>query len=344
MRFLVGTYTRETDSDGIYHLVLDQDYEVKELLLATNADNPSWLVLHPSLSTVYAVNEVGDFGGDGGAISTYQLDGASLDLVSQVPSLGKDPCHLTVLDRGDAIVATNYTSGSVTSYPLDQEGVPGNFESFIQHRGSGPDPMRQKSAHAHSSIVVNDQVIVADLGTDQLVSYAMGPSGSLDVTRMKRYRLTPGAGPRHMVHDSALAYLYVICELDNTIVSFAVADTLTELGSASTLPSDYTDASYTAQILISRDDRFIYGSNRGHNSIVVFEVLPEGELKLVQHIPTAGDHPRHFVLSPDESHLIVANRDSNNLVVFSRDMESGLLTGLDQQIEIPAPVCVLPLN
>lgn len=343
MRFFVGTYTRGTAADGIYHLVLDADLRQEALLLATEADNPSWLARHPVAEVVYAVNEVPDYSGEGGAVSAFRATASGmLELASQVPSLGKDPCHLSVLDSGEALICSNYTSGTVTSYPLDAAGLPGDFESYIQHRGSGPDPMRQQSAHAHSSIATDRYLFVADLGSDQIIRYPLESRGSLDVSGMKRVRLTPGAGPRHMALDSGKEYLYAICELDNTIVSFAIADTLIELASYSTLPEGYTDASYTAQILMSGDDRFIYGSNRGHDSIVVFESSGEGELELVQHIGAGGIHPRHFVLTEDESHLMVANRDSDNLAVFSRNGKTGLLEDIGLRIEIPAPVCVLP--
>lgn len=327
MEFYIGTYTRGTESDGIYHLqVNDEQYQITCVAVA---DNPSWLVSNDT-NLVYAVSEVSDGHSSGGSLSVFQTsESGQLDLLKTRQSLGDDPCHLALNDH--QIVISNYTSGSVVRYTLDKSGMPGQF-SKAEHYGAGPDPQRQASAHAHSTLLTADRMIVADLGMDRLMIYDTA------MVLQEEVILTAGAGPRLMAatHD----HLYVICELSNTVETFRRAEKFEHLDSVNTLPDDFSDASFTAHLELSGDNRFLYGSNRGHDSIVVM-AINDGRPQPVQWIPCGGRHPRHFTLTRDGTRLMVANRDDNNIAIYARDRDSGLLEDLDQVIEVPAPVCIL---
>ncbi len=348
MKYLIGTYTLNTASKGIYYCEWSGSKWHSSIAIET--DNPSWLVRHPSLPLVYCVNELSTRNGSAGFISVLQIStGGRLELRKKIPSFGDDPCHLALNKSATCLVVSNYTSGTLVTYPLANDGIPGAMTSLVQHQGSGPDPMRQKTAHTHSAIVKQGFAYVADLGIDQLIAYPIDTSGTLNMFEQHRTRFRPGSGPRHMAVAERSRMLYVICELDNRIVSFERAGdgSLIELAETSALPPGYSDASYTAQILLSADERFLYASNRGHNSVAVFETKTDGKLQLVQHIHSGGRHPRHFCLSLDETTLLVANRDDNNVVPMARDVDSGRLVPLSAAeaiLNLPAPVCILPMQ
>lgn len=356
MLLLVGTYTRDTGSEGIYGFDYNPERaSLEPISVNAGIDNPSYIVKHPSLDVVYVVNEVRDFCLDGeslytgdaqsGAVSAFSVNSKGrLSLISQVPSLGSDPCHLEINTRGTLLLVSNYSSGTLASYPINAAGELLDFVSFVQHTGKSVDPMRQKGPHVHSMNLGkgDEYVYVADLGLDQLIRYPVDYSGQLDTGHRRTTKLRTGAGPRHFCFDSSYEYCYVINELDNTIVSYVVDGDglLTEFATFSTLPEGYDDASDAGEIQLSADGNYLYGSNRGHDSLVVFEVMGDGQLNLVQHIEAGGKHPRHFSITPDGARLIVANRDSNNLVVFARDMGTGRLSQTDEAVSVPAPVCV----
>ena len=327
MDFYIGTYTRGTKSEGIYHLELNEDNH--RVYCAAVADNPSWLVQADD-SIVYAVAEVNDGNASGGNLTIFrETPTGRLELTRTIPSQGDDPCHLTLID--DRLIAANYASGSVVGYiKLEGDGL--HPTSRVNHHGSGPDQRRQESAHPHSSIAMQGQIIVADLGMDRLMVY------DRDLVHQNEIGLPSGAGPRLMTATSE--YLYVICELSNTVETFHSAANYEHLNSVSTLPDEFDDPSYTGHIALSADGRFLYGSNRGHDSIVVM-AIEEGMPKPIQWVPTGGKHPRHFTLTLDGSMLMVANRDDNNIVLYKRSEATGLLEDMDREIEVPAPVCIL---
>lgn len=346
MLMLIGTYTRNTESAGIYCFAVSDD--VKSFMpgkINEGVDNPSWLVAHPRLPVVYAVNEVRDMDG-GGAISAFYRDGnGQLTLIGRKPSMGGDPCHLAIAPDGRTLFVANYGGGNLASLPLGAGGELGDFESLVQHGGKGVDPMRQQGPHVHSITLDADAqfAYVCDLGLDQVVCYPLASHGAILADQRKTTRLKPGAGPRMLCFDSACHFAFVINELDNTLVSFErnASGQLVELSTVSALPEGYTDASYCAHILVSGDDRFVYASNRGHDSIAVFEKEGDGRLNLAQHQSTLGRHPRHFTFSPDQRYLLVANRDSNNIVVMERNADSGRLAPTGRSIAVPAPVSIL---
>jgi 6-phosphogluconolactonase len=336
MFMFVGTYTRDTSSEGIYSFNVDAACKVFTEIACVAADNPSYLTAHPELPVLYGVSEIHD-----GAVNAYRGtdDGRLSVLGSSRTSTGDDPCHLSM--TAGYVVVSNYSSGNLCTLPIAANGELQDFVSSVQHHGKGVDPMRQKSSHVHSSRVIDGVVYVADLGTDQVVSYPLDDSGRIDTMARKVLRLKPGAGPRLMESTSDGRYLYVINELDNTILAIAFDDEPLQIGTYSTLPREYLDASYCSHIQLSADDRFLYGSNRGHDSIVVFEIQSDGELRLLQHVSSEGQHPRHFSLTPDGNHLVVANKDSDNLVVLERDPVTGMLVDTGNRVSVPSPTCVV---
>ncbi len=344
MQFAVGTYTRGFDAEGIYLLEAEPDGSNVRIRLAAEVENPSWLVRHPSRPMLYATIETADNGS--GGVAVVELDeSGSMTVRDEFSSMGADPCHLLI--AVDRLIASNYSGGSVAAWPLDDAGSPQPMESMVQHNGSSVDPVRQTAAHVHSSAFhsKSQTVFVCDLGVDKVYRYGFSEAG-IDIMSRKTVPLRPGAGPRMMAIDPEDRFGFVINELDNTIVSFDLdaGPRPVELHTCSTLPDDFTDASYCAHIAMSRDGEHLYASNRGHDSIAVFSVKGEGKLELIQHVSSGGEHPRFFTLTPDETHLWCANRDSDNIVVFARDGSSGLLTETGTVIDLPAPVSLVALD
>lgn len=345
MLILIGTYTRNTDSVGVYAFKSDSDGHFESCAVNPAIDNPSWLVRHPYLEVVYAVNEVSDMA-DGGAVSAFACDASGrLTLLNQKFSLGADPCHLAIDSAGSTLYVSNYSGGNFTGFPLAPDGRLQDFTSLVQHGGKGVDPVRQSGPHVHSMTLdtTGQNAYVCDLGLDQVVKYPLLDEGRVMVDGRATTRLRPGAGPRLLEFDSKSHYGYAVNELDNTIITFErdPSGHLIELSTCSSLPEDFVDKSYCAHIAVTADNRFVYVSNRGHDSIAVFRIEDGGALALVQRQSTLGKHPRHFALSPDEHYVLVANRDSNNVAVFERDPESGQLAATGQEMSVPAPVCVL---
>lgn len=325
MEFYIGTYTRQTGSGGIYYLVLKGDRH--ELTLAVAADNPSWLIRKNH--RVYAVGEFNN-----GDVCVYnEREPGVLELMQTESSEGDDPCHLLVGE--DSMITTNYTSGSFTKFGIGADGSLSSARS-VDHTGSSVDPVRQEAAHAHSSIRVGDCIVVADLGMDRLMVY------NDDLQPVTQVEVTAGAGPRLMLLSSDR--LHVICELSNTIETWQLNGlSFTHIDSVSTLPEGFAGSSFAAHLEMSRDGRFLYGSNRGHDSIVVME-MNEGLPRPIQWVPTGGAHPRYFKLTEHGTMLMAANRDDNSIILFSRNEQSGLLTDMDQAISVPAPVCIVQID
>jgi 6-phosphogluconolactonase len=346
MLLFVGTYTRDTDSVGIYAFDVDASCtEFRQSAVNADIDNPSWLVLHPQLPVLYAVNEVSDVEG-GGRVSAFAFDDSgTLVLMGRLSSMGADPCHLAIDRSGSFLLASNYSGGNLASFSIDEKGNLADLVSFVQHRGSSVDPVRQNAAHVHSVTLEASGrfAYVADLGVDRIYTYPL-IGAHLGVNERTSVTLKPGTGPRHFCLDADGTHGFLINELNSSIVTLGVNDdgSLVELSTVSTLPAEENVANYCAHLQLSGDGRFLYATNRGHDSIAVFEVVRDGELEPVQFESTGGLHPRHFSLTQDGRYVIVANRDSDNLVVFERDEETGRLRATGTEISVPSPVCVLP--
>jgi 6-phosphogluconolactonase len=346
----VGTYTSR-GAEGIYVYRYDPGTgTLSPLDVTTGIVNPTFLALHPNGTYLYAVNEVGELDGKpGGALSAYEIDPASgnLAFLNHQSTIGQGPCHVAVDQTGSYAMVANYGSGSVAMLPILEDGSLGEACDFHQHEGSGPDPRRQQGPHAHSVTISPDNrfALAADLGLDKMVIYQIDlEQGKLVPNDVPSASTHPGAGPRHFAFHPNQAVAYVINELGNTVTVFgydAAQGTLNELQTLSTLPDGFEDTSYCADIHLSQSGTFLYGSNRGHDSIAIFQVAPEGgTLTLIGHQSTLGKFPRNFGLAPNGDYLLAANQDSNSIVTFRVDKGSGQLSPTGHVTQVPAPVCI----
>jgi 6-phosphogluconolactonase len=343
----VGTYTAGK-SEGIYECRASIAMSLgMRRFTSTKSVNPSFLAIDESKSYLYAVNEVGEYAGKpGGGVSAFKIEtGGSLRFLNEQATLGADPCYLTIDRKKKNLLVANYTGGSVTVLPIHSDGTLGMASDVRQHEGSGPKE-QQKGPHAHCVILDRSQrhALVADLGIDKIMIYRFDSAkGKLLPNDQPFAELKAGAGPRHLTFNLNGKFLYAINELDSTITAFDYTErngTLAHIETVSTLPSDFSGVSYCADVHISPSGRFLYGSNRGHNSIVVFEIdQRSGKLKLVEHVSTQGDWPRNFVIGPVDT-LWVANQRSDNFVGFQIDQNTGRLSPLNVVEQIPSPVCL----
>ena len=334
IEMLVGTYTRNTDSDGIYTIIEGR------AVLAAHCDNPSFIAKHPHGDVLYSVSEVDDYQetNSGAVRSFFRQHNGQLTEMNQQSSVGADPCHITVAKNGAYLLVSNYSGGTLTSFPLDEDGHLEAFISLTQHTGHSVISDRQASAHIHSSLLVEQEtgLLVADLGADQFVKYEISALGQINTEHRLTLATPPGAGPRLMV--TLVDHVYLLNELNNTVTVHDLAD-LKQTQTCSTLQPTGAPDSIAAHIEISADGRFLYTSNRGDDSISVFSL--EGGLKLLETISSGGQHPRYFALSPDQNWLFVANMLSNHISCFKRDPKSGRLADTDHRINVPSPTCLV---
>lgn len=347
----VGTYTVR-GSQGIYAYRYDASTGGLEPLgLAAESDNPSFLAIAPNHHFLYAVNE-GKFQGksDTGGVSAFSIDPQTgkLTFLDEVASRGADPCHLSLDRNGKFVLVANYTGGSVASFPVAADGKLGEASSFIQHEGSGPNKERQEKAHAHWIDLSPDgrYALNADLGLDQVVVYRFDAAkGSLTSNAPPFAKLAPAAGPRHVAFHPNGKFVYVISELNSTVTTFSYAartGTLRELQVVPTLPKDFKGENSPAEMVVHPSGKFLYGSNRGHDSIVVYRIDPKkGTLTFIEHVSTKGKAPRNFAMDPAGKFLLAANQESDNIVVFAIDQTTGRLTPTGTEIKVPAPVCIV---
>jgi 6-phosphogluconolactonase len=355
MLVYVGTYTNGT-SKGIYLYKLttadsanSQKRALEPLGLAAEVNSPSFLEIDTKRRLLFAVNETSDFDGQRtGAVSSYSINPMTgkLTLLNQQPSRGTGPCHL-VLDReGRHVLVANYGSGSVAVLPVTSDGHLGDASDVEQHTGRSVNPQRQEGPHAHCVTFdpAGRYLFVCDLGLDKVMIYRYdAEQGKLTSNEPSFASLNPGAGPRHMVFRPDGRFAYVINELDSTITAFRYDPStggLSELQSIATLPPDFAGSNTTAEIAIHPNGRFAYGSNRGHDSIALFEIDgDDGTLTYVEAMSTGGKTPRHFELDREGQHLILANQNTNTLLVCRID-DNGRLKPSGELVDAPTPVCV----
>ena len=351
LRVYFGTYTGAS-SKGIYYSAFDLSTgSLSRPVLAAEIRSPSFLALHPNGRFLYAVNEISNFQGKpGGAVTAFAIeaDSGRLRQLNQASTLAEGPCHLVVDPTGRNVLAANYGGGSVVVIALESDGRLGSHGSSVQHRGSSVNPQRQQGPHAHGAYLdaTNRFAFVPDLGLDRVMIYRFdaGAHSLTPIDPPPYAAVKPGAGPRHFAFHPHGRFAYVINELDSTVTAFAydaASGRLTELQTVPALPADFKDRSFTAEIAVHPNGKFLYGSNRGHDSIAVFAIDPAtGKLTFVQHEPTQGKTPRNFALEPTGAFLLAANQDSDNAVVFRVDARTGKLSPTGNRIEVGAPVCV----
>jgi 6-phosphogluconolactonase len=343
VRVYVGTYT-SGPGQGIYRLSLDL---ATGALTAdgppTEADNPSFLAWSPDGSRLFAVEETGEVRtATSGFVRSFAVDRATgaLAPLGRQPSGGAGPCHVSASRDGRHVFVANYAGGSVSAFPVGADGRIGAASAFVQHPAAADGAV----PHAHSVDLdpAGTRLVVADLGLDTVFAYPFDrATGALGTPG--KAALPKGSGPRHVAFHPDGRHLYVIDELNGTVAAFAYeGGAFTALQTVPTLPKDFTARNSTAEIAVSPDGRFVYGSNRGHDSIAIFAVDPvKGTLTPAGHQPSGGKHPRHFAIDPTGAFLLVANRDSDNVVVFRIDRKSGALTPVGEPARVPRAVCLL---
>ncbi len=347
----VGTYSGGARNRGIFLMDLDaRTGRLSQPRLAAASPDPSFLAIHPSRQFLYAANESGTIQGhrDGG-VSAFAIDPSTgtLELLNQQLPAGSGPCHLVVDRQGKNVLVANYGSGSVGCLPIEQNGRLRPASTKIQHRGHGADPGRQTGPHAHSINLdaANRIAVAADLGLDRVLLYDFDPAnGRLAPHEPPFTKVAPASGPRHFAFHPEGRFGYVINEMANTVIAFAYdadAGTLTEIQTISTLPANFRGKSYTAEVQVHPTGRFLYGSNRGHDSIAVFVIDPTtGKLTLTGITPTQGKNPRNFAIDPTGAWLLAENQDSDSIVVFRIDPQTGTLAPTGQTVKVPKPCCI----
>lgn len=351
LTILVGTYTpKDGTSRGIYNVELDAATGVFGApTLVAETPNPTFLAWHPSHRALYALGVGPDASGQtsGGAVA-FSYDASTKKLAPlNAHGAGASMAHLVVDATGRLLVTASYHGGFLAAFPIGDDLKLGERSSLLPTQGTlGPRTARQDKPHPHSVTLSPDNrfAYVCDLGLDRIFAYAVDAARAT-LTPAGEFATAPGAGPRHSKISADGRFLYSIDELSSTITTFArdaASGALTRIASEPTLPDDFKGENTCAEIRLHPNGRFVYGSNRGHDSLVVFARDPErGTLTFVQRIPCGGKHPRNFNLSPDGAWLVCANRDSDNLVSFRVDATTGRLTATGHVATVPQAVCVL---
>jgi 6-phosphogluconolactonase len=307
-------------------------------------DNPSYLCVAPDKKYVYAVNEGK---GDKAGVTAFLFDRSkgSLIQLNREPSGGDDPCYVNINKAGRWVTVGNYSGGSLSVLPVMADGSLGKPKTIF-HKGSSVNKDRQEKAHVHCTMFSPDNkyLFVSDLGMDKVMTYTFNPgSGTLAPAPVPFTKVEPGSGPRHFEFHPNGKFAYLMEELGGTISAYSYQDgKLTFIERVSTLPKDYTGTKSGADIHVSKDGKFLYGSNRGEsNTIVIYSIDQKtGKLTYVGHQATGGKIPRNFNFDPSGNWLLVANQESDDITVFRRDPATGKLTPTNNSIKVAKPVCV----
>jgi len=352
-RAYVGNYTTKTSSKGIYEFRFDAATgKMSAPELAGETKDPSWLVVDPSGKYLYAANEMGK----ASMISAFRIEAKSgqLTLLNELPALGEDPCHLSFDRTGKFLFSANYTSGSIVVYPILADGRLGEHTALVEDKGpTGPDKKRQDRPHAHwiAPGENNRLVYVADLGLDRVLFYAFDPArGTLELRAAdSSAEFKPGTGPRHVSFSKDYRYMYVLGELASTVTVFASEGPakFRSIQNVPMLPAGFSGRNDAAEIEMDPRGEFLYASNRGRDSIVVYAIDPKkGSLTEVEDVPTGGREPRHFAIDPTGNFLLAENQNTDAIVEFRIDRATGKLTPTGEMLSVPSPICVmfLPLE
>ncbi|MFD2613142.1 lactonase family protein [Paenibacillus gansuensis] len=350
MLVFAGSYAEE-QNQGVYVYEFDESKEELTLLdSAGGLKNPTFLNVDPSRNLLYAIAE--GLSPDGAKIAqaasfSFTPETGKLSPLHTFNTTDSPTCHIQ-RDKADSrLIVTSYHGGMVGYLKLSSDGSTAELTDTRQHTGGSVDPERQDRPHPHSSFYSPDGkfILVQDLGLDRIIVYRTDDTGE-QLIRHSEVQLHPGAGPRHLTFHPNGMFAYVINELDSTVTAFryhSAEGKLETIETVPTLPADYDGENGCAEIAISSDGRFLYGSNRGHDSLVVYSVDGEtGRLSVLEHVPVEGKHPRHFGLTPNGTHLLAANRDTDNIAVFRVDRDSGRLTYTGHSVNVSKPVCIQP--
>jgi 6-phosphogluconolactonase len=346
----VGTYTApQSSSKGIYAYRFDSKTgKMSPLGLMAEGPDPTFLAVHPNGKYLYAINEVDTYQGKkAGSVSAYSIDKSSgkLTLLNRVSSGASGPCHIVVDATGKAVMVANYSGGAFASFPVQADGKLGEAASVEVLKGSSMDKSRQNEPHAHSVVLTknNKFMLGGDLGTDKVMIYKLDPATAKITPNSPAFAtVKPGSGPRHLAFSPDQKHVWVLSEMASTVTTFEFdpnTAAMKEIDVVSTLPADYKGESTTAEIEVDAKGQHVYASNRGHDSIAVFDVDQKtGKLKLVQNVTTSGSIPRAFVIDPSGNFILAGNQKTNNISVMRIDRATGKLTPLSEKIELGAPV------
>ena len=341
--FYIGTYTKPGGSKGIYCGVLNLDTGAARITgVVAEVKNPTFLALHPNRKFLYANIEQ-----DGGAVAAWEIEkDGSLRLLNTQSTRKSTNCHVWVDASGRNLLATSYGSATVTCAPIQADGSLGELTAFIQHTGSGPNPTRQNEAHAHAVYTNGAFAYVCDLGTDDVFVYQFDAAkGTLTPHNPPGAKVPPGSGPRHLAFHPKGGFAYVCNEMAGTVTVFAhdaAKGTLAAMQTLSTLPAGTPDADQnsTAEIFCHPNVKFVFVSNRGHDSIATFAIGADGRLTFIEAAPVHVKNPRGFNLTPDGRWLIAGGQDSANLTIHKVDAATGRLTFTGEITGIAMPVSV----
>ena len=344
LKILTGTYTGD-GSEGVYLLTFDPDSgTISNDGLVASCQSPAFIAVSKDNKFIYTANET-----DSSFISAYQWDDENnqMNLLNTQPTGGAWACYIHVNRERNLVAVSNYGTGNILFYPVNVDGSIAGEPTISQHVGSGPH-QNQKGPHAHC-IRFRDEdhrAFAVDLGIDQILTYPIDEEGNVGEFSTAII-LEGGDGPRHLTFHPNGQYAYVVNELSSSVVAMSYdPDTglMETINRSSTLPEDFEGENHCADIHITDDGRFLYASNRGHNSIAMFSVAADGSITFLGTESVLGDWPRNFTLTPDNGHLIVANQRSGNVVVFDRDEDTGLLNFTGNQLSMSQPVCLMFFN
>ena len=343
----IGTYTKGM-ANGIFVFSFnDQTGRLIDLKRPAIINNPTSLTISPSKKYLYAVSQLDSLSADkSGGISSFRIESDSkLTLINYVLTHGENPCYVSLSPDGKKLVTTNYTSGSLSFFKILPDGSLSEMVQRIQHEGSGPFPGRQTQSHPNSARfdAAGKLLFASDLGTDELKIYDITTGESMIQPHEQPFvKLAPGSGPRHFDFSADGRYIYVVNELSSTIVVLMkYGGEWKSVQTIRTLPKDFKEENWGADIHLSTDGRFVYVSNLGHNSIAAFKRDPiNGKLELIETVSVDGNWPQNFTIDPSGRFLVVANQKSNDIVVFKIDQPSGKLIFTGFKVPTESPVCL----
>jgi 6-phosphogluconolactonase len=345
----VGTYTHG-QSEGIYIFTFDALTGVLEPIgVSSKLENPSYLALSKNNKYLYTTAEVNELDGKkGGAVAAFSINNVTgnLEFLNYEYTKGKAPCHISVDKENKYLFAANYGDGTCSFFPLDPDGAILPIQNIIHHKGSGPNKERQEKPHVHYVTLTPEEkyLCAVDLGIDKVVVYEFDRK-KVALTPLEHFspKIKPGSGPRHMVFHLNGRFAYVINELSSDIVAFKYDNTclFEEIQYIKTLPDDFKCVNYCSAIHVDNEGKYLYASNRGHNSIAVFKIDKlSGKLQAIGYTSTKGKYPRDFAIDPMGNYLIVANQNSDSIIVFRISPETGELEETNKILNIPSPVCI----
>jgi 6-phosphogluconolactonase len=348
-KLIVGTYTTNSTSKGIYVFDFNASTGKATLVSTTATADPSFLALSPNKKFLYAVNELGEDKG-GGTVSAFSFDSSKgrLQFINKQSSYGNHPCYVSIDKKGKTVFAGNYSSGNFASFRVAKDGGLNPATINIKHTGSGPNKERQEAPHVHSTVLSpnNRWLFVTDLGTDKIHSYPFDAASGKLIATGRETVVPAGAGPRHMAFNKTGTRLYVVAELNGVVMVYDHKDgELTLLQIIHSLPPNKQSPANSADIHLSPDGLFLYATHRINNTIAAFAVdATAGTLTHIETVSTNGNIPRNFTIDPSGKFLLVAHQNSDNIVVFKRDSKTGKLTDTGERIEAGKPVCLIWSN